>query len=545
MANASYNPTIDFEVLEEILQRLKFKGGFSDIQSTETYDAKGINIDYLITLKINDDKITLNNFPITKHFDECFQNIVNILKSNQIESINILQDYVKSSELVALSESLANQLNTENFNYCLGLSDRYLPDVTIRINHKLNSLADKLAHTTWLYQTGEYKKIAENMPRYDEVKITDKLLEAEASLIYQEIITDLNKDFANYILVWLHAYRISMAIRECRNVKGIIAFSHRYKGWALPEYQLSDNFRLNFRTNFGYGYSSHFYILFNYKGIQIFPFMDWINYDYQQASHLSKYTKKIHELKESRESYISNGKRQSYVQKRIQLDNESWKFAMDYVFEAANNALLDENSFIQKYILEPAKTLVSELSLLLNDDKKYIELVKPKFENDFDLTSLDKDGVLVVKKLYLMEAKAAKISGTLDFINEFKKLNTIIDNAENYTEDIENLNKQIRPLLVESLPKYESLISNLTADVEKYRLSLAKMYQGTNGLKEIRKNPDNFSSEFKQSLEKKYREIAERKNKTEQELQHTKRLVNNIRRYIKNIDKYFSETVLA
>lgn len=535
-----YTPKINDEIIDEILRRLSLINGFNEIKTSETYEALGINIDYLLTLKMIQGRIVLSQFPIAKHFSEIFESVTNILTSDEIASTEILQDFIRNCELIDVSNRLYQETNNEFLNYCIELDSRYLPDIPTLIPNKLINLQDKLSYANQLYTSGEYEKYCKKDWRITEQDI------------YQEIIKNLNRDFANYILTWIHGYRISMAIRECRSQEGLIAFSHRYKGWALPEHQVNANFRLNFRTNFGYGRSSHFFILLNYKGVQIFPFMDWLNYQFVEVSQLARYSKMIHEWETVEKSYISQRKTTTYSKKEVVIKQEFWQTAMDYILEAANMAITDENAFIIKYIVEPIENLVNELNLLLSDDSESIVLTYPKFNENFELKSLDEDGKLLFKKLYLMDVKAEKISGALQFIDEFRKLTLIIENPELYVKRVESINQQLRPLLDNYLPQANGLAIKLNDSIQELRLKLASIYQGTDsmvGLKIMQQEKSKMSwQDFNEKypkfdeLKKKYENLSESKNKSEQEFKFITKLVNNIRRYINNMEKYFSNT---
>lgn len=535
-----YTPKINDEIIDEILRRLSLINGFNEIKTSETYKASGINFDYLLTLKMIQGRIVLSQFPIAKHFSEIFESVTNILTSDQIASTEILQDFIRNCELIDVSNRLYQETNNEFLNYCIELDSRYLPDIPTLIPNKLINLQDKLSYANQLYTSGEYEKYCKKDRRITEQDI------------YQEIIKNLNRDFANYILTWIHGYRISMAIRECRSQEGLIAFSHRYKGWALPEHQVNANFRLNFRTNFGYGRSSHFFILLNYKGVQIFPFMDWLNYQFVEVSQLARYSKMIHEWETVKKLYNSQGKTTTYSKEEVVIKQEFWQTAMDYILEAANMAITDENAFITKYIVEPIENLVNELNLLLSDDSESIVLTYPKFNENFELKSLDEEGNLLFKKLYLMDAKAEKISGALQFIDEFRKLTLIIENPELYVKRVESINQQFRPLLDNYLPQANGLAIKLNDSIQELRLKLASIYQGSDsivGLKimqqeESKMSSQDFNKKYPkfEEFKKEYKALLESKNKSEQEFKSVTKLVNNIRRYINNMEKYFSNT---
>ena len=191
-------------------------------------------------------------------------------------------------------------------------------------------------------------------------------------------------------------------------------------------------------------------------------------------------------------------------------------------------------------------------NLLLSDDSESIVLTYPKFNENFELKSLDKEGNLLFKKIYLMDAKAEKISGALQFIDEFRKLTLIMENPELYVQRVESINQQLRPLLDNYLPQANGLAIKLNDSIQELRLKLASIYQGSDsivGLKimqqeESKMSSQDFNKKYPkfEEFKKEYKALLESKNKSEQEFKFITKLVNNIRKYIINMEKYFSNT---
>ena len=62
----------------------------------------------------------------------------------------------------------------------------------------------------------------------------------------------------NKLLLWSKAASINKTYRRCYEDKTILIFSHRLRGWSNPVFQLTPNFSVEIKTNFGYGNSSYF-----------------------------------------------------------------------------------------------------------------------------------------------------------------------------------------------------------------------------------------------------------------------------------------------
>ena len=75
----------------------------------------------------------------------------------------------------------------------------------------------------------------------------------------QKVIDKIKKRIIPYLL--------DKAYKNFENKKYILAFSHRRVGWSFPNLQLSNEFEVIFKTNFGYGSSSYFFTNIKYKKI--------------------------------------------------------------------------------------------------------------------------------------------------------------------------------------------------------------------------------------------------------------------------------------
>ncbi|KGE84843.1 hypothetical protein IX84_31370 [Phaeodactylibacter xiamenensis] len=183
----------------------------------------------------------------------------------------------------------------------------------------------------------------------------------------------------------LHANYLQKAYKKCRKDKEILAFSHRRVGWGAPKYDLNENFSIELKTNFGYGSVSYFYTKIKYKDLDIIPFSDWVNYRISRIFEIVLYSSKH------------------------TLSNESWYDAMSYVAEACNISSKDEDLFVQKYIVDQCKELITGLQNILNSStfrlKGYVFLNQEKGYIDLKLSGHN-----------LTEFRGEKISGALELI---------------------------------------------------------------------------------------------------------------------------------
>ena len=234
---------------------------------------------------------------------------------------------------------------------------------------------------------------------------------------------------ANYAY-WGRVYAITKTYRICANRSDVLTFSHRLTGWSNPMYKLTDNFSVEIKTNFGYGHASYFYTKFKFKGIEITPFSEWIEYRFAKFEEIVRYSK------------------------RHALENKCWFDAIAYAKDACNMSLTDEEEFVSTYILGECERMVSGLEKILTQEK--FTFKDAPVEVDY---SLDKYGRV------LMEFRGEKISGALDFIAAILTLKCIAS-IQQFVERILYVNRTVQPLLSEELPKIKADIDLKANELE-------------------------------------------------------------------------------
>ncbi len=506
---------------------------FEEISDKNTFYAKGLNFDYLLILVNKKNNVYIEKFEIEKNYQEVFDEIVSYMeKSRSEKNANplILVEILKNSELPNFSKKIAQENKIENFNFCISLASKYLPLIPVDINQELMNLLEKVKNVEYLLKSGSYRMGLTSLSEEEKIEKENKT--------YNSAMTSLSENFSKYIITWIHAYRITMSIRSSKKNNAIIAHSHKYRGWSLPEYKLNEDLSFKFNTNFGYGNSSYFYNILVFKNLQIFPFMDWCNYKYAQVSEMMQYTEIFHEVNTNQK-------------KKVIIKEEFWEDAMNFVAEACNTSIQSEYNFINKYIVEPIENLISFLNEIveISDDelnRKYRSF-EYGLEDDNDSGRKEK-----ITKIKLMSVKGSRVSGALDFICKFKELSVLIKNSSIYIKKIENFNEKIKPWLEKIYIESSELLKILKQDLDKLQSKLIELYQGSNsqiGLKDMRldkKNLDeiSFKEKYPYFLEKEniYIKNLKKKQNLQNDIKNVSNLLKNIKSYNDKIDNYFNKT---
>lgn len=245
-----------------------------------------------------------------------------------------------------------------------------------------------------------------------EVEARKRFEESQSSAAFNREIKRIRDLVLSRVRVWVKAYAIKLAYEACKANHVVLAYSHRERGWSNPLYQLTENFSIEIKTNFGYGSATYFYTKLTFKGVEIVPFSDWVTYRFANFYEVVRYSKR-HEPK-----------------------NEKWLEAMMYARDACNMTLLDERQFVEVYIVQECERMVSRLEEFMERDKI---VVRSGWKSEAPM--LDINGAV------LIDFRGEKISGALDFVAKIREFENVIE-IQDFISRIEYCNKQLYPVLV-------------------------------------------------------------------------------------------------
>jgi len=216
--------------------------------------------------------------------------------------------------------------------------------------------------------------------------------------------------------LWVNAYSIQKTYRECYDNKEILFFSHRINGWSSPVCILNNKLSAEYKTNFGYGKSSYFYVKLKYDDIEIIPFCDLVKYEHANFFQINQYTKKFDKI-----------------------DNNDWEEALIFLADAYNTLIEGEDKFIKKYMIDEINNLVDELGCLMKKDHfKFVDA--PLDVNTGEI----KERKFTGSELIVFRAK--KITSALDFILKIKEYNNIME-VDSAINKIEGFNRFIKGII--------------------------------------------------------------------------------------------------
>lgn len=271
---------------------------------------------------------------------------------------------------------------------------------------------------------GAFQELSVNNRSYiKDIKIQHKkIIETENKQLFH--LRVLRSRIKNNYSTWSKAYSIKRIYEKCKTNEEVSIFSHRMMGWSNPEFRISKNLSVQIKSNFGFGQSSYFISVLKFKNFKITPFSYWVEYRYAKYSEILQCSSSHN------------------------VQNESWYEAIEFIKDASNLSLKSEKMFIKKYIIDELDKMLDGLNNILNSQKFHI-LHDPCIRTRYLLSGHE-----------LINLRAEKISGSLDFIESILNFNEITS-TKTFADRIERINKETQPILISELKKTRKEIQKL------------------------------------------------------------------------------------
>jgi len=379
-----------------------------------------------------------------------------------------------------------------SFDYCkkLHLPYQRIPDIISDIS-KMNN-----QHILQIYSS-----IFNNL---DETGRTNRIEEEKVEL-YDDCITRIK------------AFILQREYEKVENDKDIKMYSHRKIGWSDKPYQFNEHFSIQIRTNFGYGSVSYFYTIIKYKDLEITPYADWLKYPFAQISEIMFYSSR-HDLK-----------------------IQDWIPAMNYICNAHNIALKDDEVFMQIYVIEQLNEF-SELLVKLYEHSNKLESF-PFFNHLKKITKSK------YSEFELIEFKSNKIVNSLDFIPHINKFRKFIE-VEKYIKTVETINIKFKPEIQDAKGKIKfetSKLQKIIEDLEiKFESSQPKFERFEAKMQKFKRNNNlkyAIAKESFKEINQDYKDFIELYEKLKSELFQRKKELGILNSILENLEKDLKKNI--
>lgn len=373
--------------------------------------------------------------------------------------INELKEMVENPNRTVLDlqsrmghEFRENERSMINYMWPYSYSSTYVPGAVYPkamafedYTNSINSLRSSKTEEVTKRIMGQRKNLKDTNPAQFNLLVKE---EVEDAIIRHE--KSLKTSYLNDCIRFSNAYCYSQLVNELENDLSVRMYSTESIGWMSKRFEITDDVEITVYTNFGYGYSSYFYISLCYKGIDILPYSFFVNYYYADKRDIARYTRKYNE------------------------DNISWDYAFNFVETVANRAKNDENDFVTVFIKNEVDEMMRGLRNIMANPKGYLDrmvLAKNKENSSRYLTirNISSDEIRdyeVYPHEMVMVFEAEKISGALEFIEGLTELEQIDGNISSVVEEIISMTEKLLPELENNIASVQSEIDRLNKKEE-------------------------------------------------------------------------------
>lgn len=258
---------------------------------------------------------------------------------------------------------------------------------------------------------------------------------------YSNFIFDLKKKYFEAVCDYVTADEYIAALRLIKTDSRQLMYSTENIGWTTFNYPISDAVKFEVKTNFGYGRSAHFRVNLTYKGIQIIPYSDIVNYFFAKVKEVGQFTRQYRAV------------------------HGSWPIALKFVTDTSNLASSNPEKFVETWIKNELEEMMQGLRRLRQDPNKEIH----RFENATSdvaehyvcVRNIMDEDVKDLKSFpqeFPIYYKAYKISGALNFLENMKQLAALYDFVSDYIDELKQINISI-------LPEVDTVIASIEASI--------------------------------------------------------------------------------
>ncbi len=245
-----------------------------------------------------------------------------------------------------------------------------------------------------------------------------------------------------------------------------LMYSSEAKGWYGPNFNITGNARIGLRTNFCYGRSAYFDILLNYKGINILPYSDLVNYYWSNMMDNLRFTR-------------------SYTTHR-----NNWPEVLTFIADICNWIERDPVSFEKKWIIDEVEQMMDGLKEIHGKIEEFYKKLEEANKEEGQKRTEDKTPLKTIKyrninateiyqhKIYphetLLIIQVDKLAAALSLLDDLSRLTNIYTPVANYINTIVQYNKEIVPAIKTQCNALNFQILKQEKEVKKIEKSIEK-----------------------------------------------------------------------
>lgn len=423
----------------------------------------GVNYDYILGLKKDEEGILVEEYPITRHEYEIDK------------ALELLND--KKADINDVYNAIRICLPNETYDFCLGYEydEKYIGDIG-QVYDLYYELKDELRKQISSELDRRKRKLPE-VERNNWFRIIE--IEGEIRENLQWLIKRQKEKFLKKALPCIYAYDYDSALKENKIKDDCIVYSSDTHGdkrkYGKPRgyhvtHKINEELSIRIETNFCYGSSSYFHVVISYKNIDLIPYSIWVRYFYARYNDLMGFTR-------------------SFERKR-----ENWNNCLNFISSFINSAIQNPETFIRTEVMREVQDLLKGLEEIfcINEfkmeseikvkkkegDERYIGINGVHYANDYE-SEMYYINPSEISMIYKME----KISGALRFLESLDQVSMIYPEVKKTKDRIIELNQLIFPEIEEAIPKVNFEIKSLLEQIRPLKKEMEKYEKTFNKMK--------------------------------------------------------------
>lgn len=464
----------------------------------------GVNFDYVLAVKYEDNKIEKQYIPIKKN-NKLIDDLLSMVDDESCEVIDMYNAFIR------------NYSECGEFDYCLGhdsLKSYYIDPIGYPCFDKYN----------YTQQARAYKEKI-SLAKSEKVR---NWYQKDFDIWNYRKKVDYIKKCIPYIL----ACNYHDAIEEYNIEKNYFIYSNETHGRFSYSRKITEDVEVVLKTNFCYGKSSSLIVIVTYKGIPILPYSIWVNYFYAGFNEIIRCTR----------SYEPN--------------RENWNVCMDFVVWFIEKAIENPENFVKEVMSQEVDDLVKGI-------EKLFKLTDKEMENELSISCADK---IFQEKYYIgirtarmasqqdvryytispEEAKLVyrmeKITGALHFLESLRKLSDIYNGVDQAIIRIKEINALFYPeihVAISSVTEYITEQVQTLKPIEKKLTIVRKEFVALDN--RLNKRLKKVENDKRMEVEESFVKSNPRYKKLKDELCYLENKVQELKFRIANRENYLHQ----
>lgn len=399
---------------------------------------KKVNEDFIPIVHLNGTSLDYNEVEIEKNYDDLKSLIEKVLKNDCLSLIEVQNKF---------SSIFTGKPRGYSFCFPYDYSAAFVDSADypkIYSQEEYDSEINQV-RTDYIKKENEKLNKEKNEGKIDDSHYQEAIekIKKEAEERVNNRITEIRNSFVNKSIRYIRAFEFYTALNKIKADESNVMYSTEIIGWTKFNYSINKNVDVNFKSNFCYGRSAYFHITLIYKGVEILSYPKLIQYYYAN----------MYDFIDCTESYKP--------------ERQNWEPALSFVVKQANWVAVDEDAFVQKWIIDGTNEMVHGLIEILNYPNEVLSrLINSNLDDSslYAVRNITKDEIAeykVYRREMTIAFQAEKLSSSLLLIPNLKKLCCLYPCINSIIDDVERLNREFFPMLDNAIKILSNKISSL------------------------------------------------------------------------------------